>query len=1629
MQSLAYVPRPRDGSWGNPRCGLTEDEIKMARAMEYFPEYTAEHNNKRCPFSRYSLPWRKANGLMSCTGQQLRREEDKCMSAGGMYRHNWELSSECMGHMCLLALSDQIELTDGISREPPRFRERVGADWQSRGWSPLPNKYKRGYVGEDILVTTKAYLERAPDGHETGELGRGSNEPEEAGTKSSLESNGSAPARSGEGAESRRGETAPGHRRDANSKFGSSGQWYCEDRNPVCGAGTDGLNEPATKPGHNAERGTERGCEEMRHVTENRREPVRHPRGHDPPERSAAADGVTQPWRPRYTEGESPNAEERRAEKRQILPVEDRKRAIALILRKWEGKERPEVTVAKEEAERERWRYNSEDSASDDAGIAADQAVARAADQAAAGGGQKTETGPFPDETRYAMALPYFPFCSVDTNLERLICPACELARPWRRQNGLPDMGRTRRCGRARSWQGMRKHARNERNTPHQLLADYLDSLEARRPRGGNNGPSRDTRRPSGPGHGRGPEGRQSGPNNEFPSGVPLGRGFHGAGQYSIGRRGPRGKGGGARGDTEENAPGTRSTEANGRPEPNRVPGNGACGSRSATTDSNIDEGAGSGGEGDGQTRTVGGQEVLRGDYNIKPRDRIYRAERAPKVPPVRGQLKIGTDGTLHRNRTGPRHKRRGGRKRPTLLLLMAFLLIPVGVIGEMIESRSGGRETTVSRVASEGVAIGTGRKGLATELRTRRTGGWGLRVATTEWEPGVALARAAKERGPPRTKLNSDEFSEGLDPDPIALHTTATRAARPPLRGRHPPPVPCAGGARMREARISQPQAKVVQGRTARHPAQSAISYQKKRVTRTPKCGNGAAKVATPTERRNTQGKGRQPKSRTADLKRASTTKPPRHRTDRGPANVAPTILNHGDSYRHPTNTNMAKAEERSKSNGPASAAATGTKGDAPKTPHGKGKAKFVTPSNKTGEPGKDTPPEPTGTKRSREGEAVKEAETAEARAAEAARAAAEAEATADANMEEANGKGAAAAKTTGPPHDPLAALAAAKEATLNKMKEKKRKAQMAQTTLQFGTAALEGQPPHKENSGAGKESEWTGAASGRRLRQSRIVDAVVEYIEIDVKASPAKAPKTAVREGVMTTMKCVAGAELISIEDPTAKSIRNPGSVPNKWQDGMERYVGLKDGLDSMRPVRGGRDKHRLITFTITLRVSRDFDTEAALDSASIDLQDESTEMRVKKNKCVFEKDDLIAAMAYVQLGEKTITKVLNTAFKEAHIAAIEKKDCSAAIKSRLRKTDIKVTVEISYPPYGDFEQQRKGGPRARFRAHHKRAARISYDAKQEREIKALLPAVKPLLRAMGLGKHAFVRGIPEDEGAALTVQRFKEDCDVHTAQSECATVGAIPGIIALDIKVTLEFKPEGEEGISDYEDWSLRDLLMMQKHNGKDLFRALAMQEDGTVMAIVCRGDGRDEAMANVTGAPAAWAMFHLLLGHDATEESTQSFLDVCFSATHVTAATHFGEYDQHTGKVSIVDDFEGEEGVEGSEAQDALAEGLFDLAIFKKEAEVSKAAVPAGRYYDSDDENMSRASMTTEAWRGKIMGLQGGIRARRQARAKKPDGVGTPPESGDGEANATSPGSSSSQPPPPAQGASDAGAQEA
>ena len=100
------------------------------------------------------------------------------------------------------------------------------------------------------------------------------------------------------------------------------------------------------------------------------------------------------------------------------------------------------------------------------------------------------------------------------------------------------------------------------------------------------------------------------------------------------------------------------------------------------------------------------------------------------------------------------------------------------------------------------------------------------------------------------------------------------------------------------------------------------------------------------------------------------------------------------------------------------------------------------------------------------------------------------------------------------------------------------------------------------------------------------------------------------------------------------------------------------------------------------------------------------------------------------------------------------------------------------------------------------------------------------------------------------------------------------------------------------------------------------------------------------------------------------------------------------------------------------------------FFLPNAFVRKAEVPAGKYYDSDNDSVSRASLTTEAWRGKILGMQGGIRARGRARMELKKGATSPTEgSDDNDVDAASPSLNSGQPPPHASEASDAGAREA
>ena len=112
------------------------------------------------------------------------------------------------------------------------------------------------------------------------------------------------------------------------------------------------------------------------------------------------------------------------------------------------------------------------------------------------------------------------------------------------------------------------------------------------------------------------------------------------------------------------------------------------------------------------------------------------------------------------------------------------------------------------------------------------------------------------------------------------------------------------------------------------------------------------------------------------------------------------------------------------------------------------------------------------------------------------------------------------------------------------------------------------------------------------------------MEYIKVTTRANPGKGPKSAVREGIITTLKSVQGSELVAIKGTQAKTIRNPGGVPNKWQNGLGNYVGLKEGLEVIRPIKVGRNKSREIVFTITIRVKELVDAAEALDAASVDL-----------------------------------------------------------------------------------------------------------------------------------------------------------------------------------------------------------------------------------------------------------------------------------------------------------------------------------------------------------------------------------------------------------------------------------------
>ena len=129
-------------------------------------------------------------------------------------------------------------------------------------------------------------------------------------------------------------------------------------------------------------------------------------------------------------------------------------------------------------------------------------------------------------------------------------------------------------------------------------------------------------------------------------------------------------------------------------------------------------------------------------------------------------------------------------------------------------------------------------------------------------------------------------------------------------------------------------------------------------------------------------------------------------------------------------------------------------------------------------------------------------------------------------------------------------------------------------------------------------------------------------------------------------------------------------------------------------------------------------------------------------------------------------------------------------------------------------------------------------------------------------------------------------------------------------LDKKLVIEIEANVEGTKPPLEKWSLRDLLKMVTHEEKPLFRAIANLKEGTVMTIVCTGKGRDDALTHIALSTAAWTMYNLMFEHNTTGESIKAALMAWFSCIHKTAVIDFSEFNQETGKVSLLGNVEGE-----------------------------------------------------------------------------------------------------------------------
>ena len=145
----------------------------------------------------------------------------------------------------------------------------------------------------------------------------------------------------------------------------------------------------------------------------------------------------------------------------------------------------------------------------------------------------------------------------------------------------------------------------------------------------------------------------------------------------------------------------------------------------------------------------------------------------------------------------------------------------------------------------------------------------------------------------------------------------------------------------------------------------------------------------------------------------------------------------------------------------------------------------------------------------------------------------------------------------------------------------------------------------------------------------------------------------------------------------------------------------------------------------------------------------------------------------------------------------------------------------------------------------------------------------------------------------------------------------------------------------------------------------------------MVIMWTRDGRAKECVNIATTTATWAMYNLLMVHNVTGESAEAAMTAWFLIIHKAVDINYSEYDQEIGKVSFQDNFWDK--AVGTESQEVIVEGLLDLSILETPPKIHRGEMSGGRYYDSENEDMSWASMSTEAWHDKIMGMKDGLKA--------------------------------------------------